>query len=142
MARRKAKAEMGLLVIVLIVGAPIYAAAKLVESVGWLIPAAAVLAVIALSLWYRHDKKQKRLAYLHAKYHNEELVQKIFNGYLWQGQTEEQLRDAIGEPQAVDRKILKTKTKETWKYQHQGANRFGLRITVEDGYVVGWDKKA
>lgn len=136
------KAETGLLVIALVVGAPIYAAAELAESVGWLIPVAAVLAVIVLVLWYRHDKKQMRLAYLHDKYCDEGLVQKIFDGCIWQGQTEEQLTDAIGEPQAVDRKTLKTKTKETWKYHHRGANRFGLRIIVEDGYVVGWDQKA
>ncbi|PKN66998.1 MAG: DUF2845 domain-containing protein, partial [Deltaproteobacteria bacterium HGW-Deltaproteobacteria-10] len=38
--------------------------------------------------------------------------------------------------------VLKTKTKKTWKYHQQGTNRFGLRVTVENGYVVGWDKKA
>jgi hypothetical protein len=70
------------------------------------------------------------------------LVQKIFNGYFWQGQTEAQLMDSLGPPVAIDNKLLKTKVREVWKYRQQGVNRFALRITVEDGYVSSWDQKA
>ena len=42
---------------------------------------------------------------------------------------------------AVDNKVLKTKTKDIWKYNRTGTNRYGLRITVENDIVVGWDKK-
>lgn len=142
MAKRMKKAEASLIALVLIIGVPIYLVSKLVETTGWVIPVVAIIAVVILIIWYQYNKKQKRLAYLREKYKDEEIVQKIYDRCFWQGQTEEQLNDALGTPLAVDRKVLKTKTKEIWKYNSQGANRYGLRITVEDGCVVGWDKKA
>lgn len=142
MSRRITKAESKALGALLIVGLPIAGIVKFFEAVGWVIPIALMAAGISLFIWYQHDKKQKRLLYLRAKYQDEALVQKIFQGYFWQGQNEDQLQDALGPPAAVDHKVLKTKTRDIWKYQHQGANRFGLRITVEDGYVTGWDKRA
>lgn len=142
MAKRTTKAEATLITLALIIGVPIFLVSRMVETTGWIIPVVAIIAVVILIIWYQYDKKQKRLAYLREKYTDEEIVQKIYDGYFWQGQTEEQLNDALGAPLAVDRKVLKTKTKEIWKYNSQGANRYGLRITVEDGCVVGWDKKA
>jgi hypothetical protein len=142
MARRLRKAEANAIGLLIIVAIPIYVAAKIFESVGWVIPVVAVITAIALYGWYRQRQKTKRLEYLRGKYHDEELVQKIFNGYFWQGQTAEQLEDSLGRPVAVDDKRLKTKTKEIWKYQHQSANRYALRITVENGVVIGWDQKA
>lgn len=141
MGRTVTKAENTLIAAAVVIGLPFYGLMKIFETVGWIIPVAAVVAVVILVVWYQHDKKQKRLSQLRQKYQNEEVVQKIFNGYFWQGQTEEQLRDSLGPPVDVDHKLLKTKTKNVWKYQHQGANRFGLRITVENGYVTGWDEK-
>jgi len=82
------------------------------------------------------------LSYLRDKYQDEGIVQNIYVGYFWQGQTAEQLKDSLGPPAAVDNKLLKTKTREVWKYQPTGRNRYALRVTVEDGYVTGWDKKA
>ena len=121
MAKRMTKAESTLIVAAVVIGLPIYGVAKLFEAVGWVVPALVVAAVIAFALWYQYDKKQKRLSYLREKYQDEDLVQKIFNGYFWQGQTEEQLRDSLGAPVEVDHKLLKTKTKEVWKY-HQGVS--------------------
>jgi len=60
----------------------------------------------------------------------------------WQGQTPEQLVDSIGHPVDVDKKVLKTKSKEVWKYNQTGKGRFSLRITIENDLVVGWDKKS
>ncbi|WP_334223884.1 hypothetical protein [Thiosocius teredinicola] len=125
-----------------LIAAPFVAAAKLVESVGWFIPLLVVAALFGGYFWYQSSKKEKRLSALREKYDDEKLVQKIFEGYFWQGQPEGQLVDSLGQPVEVDRKVLKTKTKEIWKYNHMGGNRFGLRVTVENGYVVGWDKKA
>jgi hypothetical protein len=142
MAKRMTKAESTLIAAAVVIGVPIYGVAKLFEAVGWVIPTLTVGAVIAFFVWQRHHKKQKRLSYLREKYRDENLAQKIFGGYFWQGQTEEQLRDSLGEPVEIDNKLLKTKTKEIWKYHRQGANRFRLRITIEDGLVSGWDKKA
>lgn len=87
------------------------------------------------------EAAKQRKASLLSKYGDSELVEKLLQGYFWQGQTEEQLRDSIGAPSDIDQKILKTKKKEVWKYGPTGRNRYGLRITVENGVVVGWDKK-
>lgn len=141
MARRMTKAESKAIGVLALIALPIVGVVKLFEAVGWVIPIVVAVGAVALFIWYQHDKKQKRLSYLRGKYENKEVVQKIFQGYFWQGQSEEQLRDALGSPADIDHKVLKTKTRDVWKYHHQGGNRFGLRITVEDGYVIGWDKK-
>ena len=53
----------------------------------------------------------------------------------------EQLLDSIGRPIDRDQRVLKTKTKETWKYHPSGRNRYRLRVMLEDDVVVGWEKK-
>lgn len=164
MARKRTKSENAVSLVMIVFAMLIAGIAKFFEIFGWVIPALLVVAVIAFSLWYQHVKKQKHLAALRKrhedeleaaqardaarlialqeKYGDEQIVQKIFQGLIWQGQTEEQLLDAIGSPVNVDSKVLKTKKKEIWKYDHWGSNRYGLRITVENGRVTGWDKKA
>lgn len=75
------------------------------------------------------------------KYGNEEIVNNILKKIIWQGETTEQLLDSLGKPVDIDLKTLKTKKKETWKYNHKSGNRFRLRIFIENNVVVGWDKK-
>jgi hypothetical protein len=41
----------------------------------------------------------------------------------------------------VDRKLLKTMKREIWKYNPRGVNRYGLRITLDNDIVSGWDHK-
>lgn len=142
MARRSMKAESSLVVLVLIVGFPIYGISKLFEATGWMLPIFVFVGFLIIFAIHKYNKKQQRLAYLREKYKDDSVVQRIYGGYFWEGQTSEQLLDSLGSPEAVDNKLLKTKTKEVWKYNRQGVNRFALRITVENGYVVGWDKKA
>ena len=125
----------------IVIGTPIFAAYKLVESIGWVLPVLGVMGILAIYLWFQHNKRQKRIAYLRGKYSDDRVVQNILNALVWQGQTEEQLRDSLGSPVEIDQKLMKTKSRNVWKYQHKGANRFGLRVTVENGHVVGWDKK-
>jgi len=59
----------------------------------------------------------------------------------WIGQTQEQLREALGKPVDIDEKVLKTKRREVWKYDQTGTNRFNTRVTLENGIVTGWDRK-
>lgn len=59
----------------------------------------------------------------------------------WHGQTAEQLVDSIGSPLGVDKKLLKTMKQEVWKYNSRGINRYGLRITLDNDIVSGWDHK-
>lgn len=145
MAKRVSKAEQAmtgwLFMIALVVGVPIYLFDKMNKTVGWRIPALAVAGFLLLFLnkWL---KKRARLRYLREKYEDEVIVQKILKKTIWIGQTSEQLADALGYPAATDRKLLKTKTRDIWKYRHQGANRYGLRITVENDEVTGWDSKS
>lgn len=63
---------------------------------------------------------------------------RILSRAVWQGMTSEQLVDSRGNPVDIDHTVYKTKTKETWKYNQTGKNRFKDRIYLEDGIVVGW----
>lgn len=83
-----------------------------------------------------------RLSYLLEKYGDTQLVSRIMSGTIWEAMTSDQLFDSAGQPEAVDQKYLKNKSREVWKYGHLGANRYGLRVTLENGTVVGWDKKS
>lgn len=97
MVRRSSKAEGASIVLVIVIGLPIYLASKLIETMGWILPVAALFACLLLAWGYKYSRKQKRLAYLRAKYADEDTVQKIYAGQFW----EEQLRDALGQPDAV-----------------------------------------
>lgn len=102
-----------------------------------------VFIVLGLFAWFlisSHNTKQRRDALL-KKYGDAALVEKIMRRMFWQGQTQEQLLDSLGRPLDIDERVLKTKTKETWKYNRQGKNRFALRVILENGVVVGWDQK-
>lgn len=142
MARKMTKAQSKGLGLLALIALPFIGIAKLFETIGWVIPVLVVMVFAAAFFWFEHDKKQKRLKYLRTKYSSEDVVQKILQGNFWQGQTQEQLKDALGAPSDIDHKLMKTKTREVWKYHPRGGNRFGLRITVEDGYVTAWDQKS
>lgn len=94
----------------------------------------AVIVVVAMNAMRR--------AALMKKYGDKTLVDRLMRRMVWEGQTSEQLIDSIGRPVQVDEKVMKAKTRETWKYNQRSRTRFGMRVTVEDGVVVGWDKKA
>ena len=49
--------------------------------------------------------------------------------------------NSLGEPIERDEKIAKAKIEETLKYDQTSQYRFGTRIFVENGIVVGWDLK-
>jgi uncharacterized membrane protein len=140
MARRSSSAEASLLALAVVIGLPIYLATKVIDVTGWVLPVVVVVVIIGLVIASRANKLRKRLDALRSKY-PEEIVQRILGGQIWQGQTEEQLIDAIGSPAEVDTKVLKTMQREIWKYGRISAKRFRLRITVENGMVAGWDQK-
>lgn len=141
MAKRVSKAEAQLIAWALIIGLPIYGVTRFGESMGWGVLVGGVIVVIGLIVWYKSAQKKKRREQLMAKYQDAKLVGKLMERSFWQGQTSGQLRDSLGEPANIDEKILQTKKKEIWKYNHQGGNRYGLRITLDNDVVVGWDQK-
>jgi hypothetical protein len=103
-----------------------------------------IFLVIAIAVWAlisSYLKKKRREALL-GKYGDEQIADMIMKRMFWQGQTAEQLLDSLGTPVDVDKKVLKTKAKEIWKYHQTGKGRYRLRITLENGGVVGWDKKS
>lgn len=104
-----------------------------------------VIGIVLLLTSYTNRKRledlERRRAALIAKYRDPQIVDKIMRQMFWQGQSQEQLLDSLGRPADIDQKVMKTKVKEIWKYNHMGADRFGLRITIENKVVVGWDQK-
>ena len=105
---------------------------------GWVI---GIFIVLGLVIVYKIAAYKARFKKMLEKYGDATLVRMIMKRSIWQGQTDVQLVDAIGEPVKKDQKVLKTKIRETWKYQRTGRNRFNLRVKLENGVVVGWEKK-
>ena len=60
---------------------------------------------------------------------------------LWVGATTDMVIAMLGHPDDTDERVLKTKTKTTLKYASTGANRYALRVFVEEDVVVGWEDK-
>jgi len=104
-----------------------------------------VMGLFLAGVWiYDQAKEQsnrERREALMEKYGDPELVEAIEKSMFWQGQTAEQLLESLGKPAAVDEKVMKTKTKRVWKYDQIASNRYALKITLDDGTVVGWDQK-
>ena len=141
MAKKMSKAEIQGIFWLVVIGLPIYWISQLGESVGWVPLILIVVVIIGFFVWYQVEKTKKRRAALMLKYKDKEIVESLMNQSFWQGQTADQLIDSLGSPEHIDQKILKTKKKEVWKYNHQGANRYGIRITLDNDSVVGWDQK-
>lgn len=112
-----------------------------VTAIGACLLAAVVIAFIALKSQRRKKATEAHAAYLMEKHKKQEIVDRILNGEFWKGQTVEQLEDALGPAHAVDRQVLKTKTKETWKYDETKRGQFSTRIEIENGKVIGWSAK-
>jgi hypothetical protein len=96
-----------------------------------------IAAVVSLKIY--SDKKRRE--YLLAKYGSQDIVDRIMKKLVWQGMSQDQLLDSWGRPAAKDQNIYKTKVAETFKYNQYGKNRFHNRVRVENGFVVGWERK-
>ena len=142
MGKRMTKAESQLVGVLFIIGLIVVGFMKLFESIGYVIPIVVVVVIIAGYIYYKKKKHRERVEYLTKKYTDPQIVDKILEGTVWQGQTAVQLKDTLGEPAGIDQKVLKTKKKEIWKYGHQGGNRYNLRITLDDDVVIGWDDRS
>ncbi len=71
----------------------------------------------------------------------EENARAILANRFWQGATVDAILESLGRPTDVDESVMKARTKHVFKYYPTGANRYGLRLTFEDGVLVGWDDK-
>ena len=141
MAKKMTKAESQLIVWAIIIGLPIYGITQIGESMGWSMLIGIFGIAIILYFVFKSAQTKKRRNSLMAKYQDVTIVDNLMKQSFWQGQTSEQLLDSLGNPEDIDEKILKTKKKEIWKYNHQGSNRYGLRITLDNDLVIGWEQK-
>ena len=100
-----------------------------------------VIAVAVLAFVFARWALAQRRRHLTEKYGDTEVADRIMKGMYWRDQTAEQLRESLGKPEDTDQTVLKTKVKEVWKYKPTGKNRYGLKITLDDGVVVGWEER-
>lgn len=82
----------------------------------------------------------KRLAELTDRFGAENAV-RIMNRQFWQGATQEMIVESQGKPVDIEERVLKTKTRHTFKYAEKRKGQFGLRVMFEDGICVGWEDK-
>lgn len=80
----------------------------------------------------------RRRTRLMKKYQDSELVDRIMNKSIWHGQTSDQLLEAMGTPVSIDRKVIRSRVQEAWKYRQIRKGIYAVRIFVEDDVVVGW----
>lgn len=142
MAKKGSGGE-GLAIIVFLIGSVVAAAYKWARENMHIIAAVGAIFIFAcgIKIYMERRKQAAWAAYLKDKYKKDEIVARILNSEYWMGQTSDQLADSLGYPHAKDKQVLKTKTKETWKYHEQRKGQFSLRILVENGKVIGWDAK-
>ena len=119
----------------------ITAVIKFFENVGFLTLIIVIVACVFAFLLYKTIRKKKRLSYLTQKYVNSRIVDRMFSGVIWQGETAAQVVDSLGKPDAVDKKQSPSLKKEVWKYGRRGGGRYNLIIDLESGIVVNWDGK-
>jgi uncharacterized membrane protein len=141
MPRRGRKGQAAALGILIVFGLVFAALSKMVDSIGMAALIIGIVSVLVLIVVYKIWKHLARLAHLRNKYQDEEIVQRIMRRTFWQGQTSDQLLESLGNPKDIDRKLLATRKREAWKYNPRGVNRYGLRITLDNDIVAGWDQK-
>lgn len=96
-----------------------------------------------LSLREAEEQRQRaaRWSHLCGKY-GEDMARRVWTGRLWLECPIDAMIEMLGPPAGVDEKVLKTKTKHTYKYRPTGVNRYDLRVFVEEDRVVGWEDKS
>ena len=78
---------------------------------------------------------------LMSKYGDREVVRRIMKKTIWEGMTTDQLHDCLGKPLDVDERLTKRAHTRVLKYRRTGRGRYGTRVTVREGRVIGWDVK-
>lgn len=135
------KSDSSVIIFLVIIGLPLFLFQKMADAIGVNNVVGCILLAILLFAIYRIIKAKRRENYLLEKYKDPDIVKKILVGACWQGQSAEQLKDSLGQPEDIDQKLMKTRSREVWKYNRNGVNRYGLRVTLDDQIVTGWDKK-
>jgi hypothetical protein len=108
----------------------------------WLVYLIAIFVALVLGSWLL-KKAMRALRYklLMGRYKHPEFVASIMDGQIMRGMSKDMVVDVWGDPEDLDEVALKTKTKTEMKYDEKGKNRYGTRVHLEDGIVVGWETK-
>ncbi len=104
----------------------------------------ALMGLIGLGvLWFLGRLGLRKLwrASLLRQFGDAQMVDVIMEGTIARGMTREMVEASLGKPADVDEVVLKTKAKLEMKYNPKGRNRFGTRVRLEDGHVIGWEIK-
>lgn len=97
-----------------------------------------VILVVVCIGQFGKEKAEERQRLEKARRYSDPVTQdRIVNKNIWQGMTESQLIDSWGQPLGRSRRVLKTKVKETYTY---GSRRYGSKVYLENGIVVGWNQ--
>lgn len=102
-------------------------------------PVLLVIGMVIGALWLgvRHVRYRRRRADLIARF-GERDAMRILAREVWQGMTEEQLKESWGLPEDRKQELKKTMLRETLKYGQTGKNRFAQWVFLENGIVIGW----
>lgn len=68
-----------------------------------------------------------------------EVASRILRCIIAQGDTVEIVHEMFGEPEAVTEKVSPTRARYVLKYGQLNARSFRLKVTIEDGVVIGWE---
>ena len=115
---------------------------KMTDNLSTILILAVVGAVtlVTLQIYFRHWKRKKRFEELHARF-GPEAAEYIYDEKLFLGMTKEMLLEAWGEPADIVEENVRSKIKQTWKYNQVGVNRYEDRVSLEDDVVVGWKSR-
>jgi uncharacterized Zn finger protein (UPF0148 family) len=89
----------------------------------------------------KQKRREERQLYLLTKFQSIDIVNRIMNTELQQGDSREIAIEMLGKPEISDLEVLKTKTRETWKYNHITKNQYGLVLTLENNVVTKYTAK-
>lgn len=138
--KEPSRADLMLYGTVVAIGLPVFGIATLIEKYGLLVALLVVAVVLGLGAAYWQWLRMLRAARLRAKYPDAELAQRLIAREIWEGQSAEELLDALGKPVAVDRHKRGGKQRETWNYlPYKG--RYRMRVSLEDGHVSSWHRR-
>jgi amino acid permease len=114
---------------------------KFFENVGFMTLIIVIVVCVVAFFLYKAIRKQQKLSYLKKKYVNSRVVERMFSGVIWEGETAAQLVDSLGKPDAVDKRQSESLKKEIWKYGRRGGGRYNLIVDLENGLVINWEGK-
>ena len=135
MVLRRSGSDLPLVSLAILLATIVLAARRIADSV---VPAIFLIGIAASVVGVAYTRTQlraRRVGRLRAKYGDESVVQRIVRREYWKGQTGEQLRDSLGDPDAVEEQMLITRSRQVWQYGSPS-----VRITLDNDVVVTWGK--